>query len=66
MSEEGSFWINLAEKLFGLILIIISLLMIYFTATSTAALGIFTGLFGFLSAVILIAGAFLMIVKAPE
>jgi len=66
MSEEGFFWINLAEKLFGLILIIISLLMIYFTATSTAALGIFTGLFGFLSAVILIAGAFLMIVKAPE
>jgi hypothetical protein len=66
MSEEGSFWISLAEKLFGLILIIISILMIYFTATSTAVLGMFTGLFGFLSAVILIAGAFLMIVKAPE
>ena len=66
MSEEGSFWVSLAEKLFGLILIIVSALMIYFTATSTAALGVYTGLFGFLSAMLLIAGTFLIIVRAPE
>jgi hypothetical protein len=66
MSETGSFWIKLAEKFFGFLLIVLSILMIYFTATSTASLGVFTGLFGFLSALPLIAGAFLIIVKPPE
>jgi uncharacterized membrane protein HdeD (DUF308 family) len=66
MSEEGSFWIGLAEKFFGLVLLILSILMIYFTATSTDALGAFAGFFTFLSAVILVAGAFLIIVKPPE
>jgi uncharacterized membrane protein HdeD (DUF308 family) len=67
MSEEGaSFWITLAEKFIGLILIIVSILMIYFTATSTSVLTVFTGLFAFLGAVLLIGGAFLIIVKAPE
>ena len=66
MSETGSFWIKMAEKFFGLLLIVLSILMIYFTATSTASLGVFTGLFGFLSALPLIAGVFLIIVKPPE
>ena len=67
MSEEGaSFWITLAEKFIGLILIILSILLIYFTATSTIVLNVFTGLFAFLSALLLIGGAFLIIVKAPE
>jgi hypothetical protein len=67
MSEEGaSFWITLTEKFIGLILIIVSILMIYFTATSTSVLTVFTGLFAFLGAVLLIGGAFLIIVKAPE
>jgi uncharacterized membrane protein HdeD (DUF308 family) len=67
MSEEGeSFWITLAEKFIGLLLIIVSILMIYFTATSTNVLNVFTGLFAFLSAILLIGGAFLIIVKAPE
>jgi uncharacterized membrane protein HdeD (DUF308 family) len=67
MSEEGSsFWITLAEKFIGLVLIIISLVMIYFTATSTSTLSVFTGLFAFLSAVVLIGGAFLIIVRPPQ
>jgi hypothetical protein len=67
MSEDrDSFWITLAEKFFGLLLIIVSIIMMYFTFTSGAALSIFTGFFGFLGVVILVAGAFLIVVKAPE
>jgi uncharacterized integral membrane protein len=66
MSETGSFWIKMAEKFFGFLLIILSILMIYFTATSTASLGVFSGFFGFLSAVPLIVGVFLIVVKPPE
>ncbi len=66
MSEGGSIWIGLAEKLFGLILILVSILLFYFTYTSTASLSVFTGLFGFLSTIVLIAGIFLIIVKPPE
>jgi hypothetical protein len=67
MSEEGdSFWITLAEKIFGLVLIVLSIIMFYFTFTSSAVLGLFTDFFGFLGFVILIAGAFLIVVKPPE
>lgn len=67
MSEEGeSFWITLAEKFFGLLLVIISIIMFYFTFTSTSSLGLFTGFFGFLGFVMLIAGAFLIVVRPPE
>jgi preprotein translocase subunit SecY len=63
--ESGSLWIKLAEKFFGLLLIVVSALLIYFTATS-GTLGVYAGLFYFLSVVILIAGAFLVIVSPPE
>lgn len=66
MSETGTFWINLTEKAFGLFLISLSILMIYFTATSTNVLGAYSGLFGFLSVIVMIAGAFLIVVKPPE
>ena len=67
MSDEGSsFWLNLVEKIIGLFLIALSIVMIYLTATSTTTLDIATGLFAFLSAVILIGGVFLIIVKPPE
>ena len=66
MSEEGSLWIKIAEKFFGLLLIILGALLVYFTATSTAALGVYTALFVFLSMVVLAAGAFLIVVKPPE
>ena len=64
--SEVSFGVKLTEKLLGIILLIISGLMIYFTATSTAALGGFVGFFAFLSAIVLIVGAFLVVVKIPE
>ncbi len=66
MSEEGSLWIKIAEKFFGLIIIILGALLVYFTATSSAVLGVFTALFVFLSIVFLAAGAFLIVVKPPE
>jgi hypothetical protein len=67
MSEEGeTFWVSLAEKFFGLLLTIIGALFLYFTATSTAALGVFTAFFGLLSIIVLAVGLFLLLVKPPE
>jgi hypothetical protein len=67
MSEEGdTFWVSLAERVFGFILIIIGAVMLYFTATSTNVLGGFSVFFGTLSAILVIVGIFLIIVKPPE
>jgi hypothetical protein len=67
MSEDsGSFWATLTEKLIGFALVILSIVMIYFTATSTNVLSAFTGLFVFLSIIVLAGGAFLILVKPPE
>jgi hypothetical protein len=66
MSEGDTFWVSLSEKFFGLLLAVIGALFLYFTLTSTAALGGFTGLFSFLGVVILLIGLFLLIVRPPE
>ncbi len=66
MSEGDTFWLSLAEKFFGLLLVIIGALFLYFTLTSTDALGVFTGFFGFLGILVLIIGLFLLFVRPPE
>ena len=70
MSEEGdTFWVTLAERLFGLFLIIIGAVMLYFTATSSSgadSLGPFGVLFGALSVILVLLGIFLLLVKPPE
>ena len=67
MSEEGdTFWVNLTEKFFGLLIVVIGALLIYYTATSTDALGAFSWFFGVVSAVMLVIGLFLLLVRAPE
>jgi hypothetical protein len=66
MSEEDNFWIKFGEKFFGLLLIIIGAVVLYFTATSTAELAAFAWLFGFLSIVLLAIGIVLLIAKPPE
>jgi nitrate reductase gamma subunit len=67
MSEEGdTFWVSLAEKFFGVLLIIISAVMLYYTATSTDTLGTFSLFFGVLSVIVLIIGIFLLLVKPSE
>ncbi len=63
--EQDTFWVSLSEKFFGLLLIIISALLLYYTATSPA-LGVFSILFGILGIIILAIGIFLLIVKPPE
>jgi hypothetical protein len=66
MSEEGdTFWISLAERVFGLILIIIGAILLYFTVTSSD-LGGFTAFFGVLSVILVIVGIFLTIVKPSQ
>jgi hypothetical protein len=69
MSEEGdTFWVSLAERLFGLLLIVIGGVMLYFTATTSGSSGLggFSGLFGFLYVILIIVGIFLLLVKPPE
>ncbi len=66
MSEGDTFWISLGEKFFGLLLLILGVLSLYYTATSTAQLGGFWGLFGFLSAALLATGVVLLLVRPPE
>ncbi len=66
MSDEGdTFWVSLAEKFFGVLLIVIGAVMLYFTAT-TSGLGAFTVFFGVISLIMLIIGLFLLLVKPPE
>ena len=66
MSEEGdTFWISLAEKFFGLILLVIGSILLYFTATSTNELKIFSAFFGFLSIMVIAVGLILLLVKPP-
>lgn len=67
MSEEGgSYWVSFAEKLVGILLIIVSGLMLYFTATSTDSLGVYSWIFAVLGVIVLIIGIFLLLVKPPE
>jgi len=63
MSEEGGFGLVVAEKFFGLILIVIGALTTYYTVTSTQALRDYTGFFGLLSIIVLALGVILIIAK---
>jgi hypothetical protein len=66
MSEEGdTFWVSLTERVFGLLLIVIGAVMLYYTATSPD-LGPFAVLFGALSVILVLLGIFLLIVKPPK
>jgi hypothetical protein len=66
MSEQDTFWISLGEKFFGLLLLIIGIILLYFTVTSTDVLGSFSAFFGFLSIVILALGIVLLISRPSE
>ena len=67
MSEEGdTFWVSLAEKFFGVIVIIIGGIMLYLTATSTGMLGAFSLFFGVVSVILLAIGLFLLLVRPTE
>jgi hypothetical protein len=63
MSEEGSFGLNLTEKFFGLILLIMGAVALYYTITSAQALLTFTAFFSFLSLVVIVVGLVLVTAK---
>jgi hypothetical protein len=63
MSEEGSFGITAAERFFGLILLAVGLLLMYYTLTSMDVLKAFTGFFGFLSLIFVLLGGVLITAK---
>jgi len=65
MSEEGSAGITIAEKFFGLLLVVIGALAMYYTFASSQVLLAFTGFFAFLSIILLVLGILLIIAK-PE
>ncbi|MCW4018112.1 MAG: hypothetical protein NWF00_05475 [Candidatus Bathyarchaeota archaeon] len=65
MNDADSFWAMLAEKAIGILLIILSILVFYFTTTSSV-LSVFSGVFIFIGIGILVSGAFLMIVRPPD
>ncbi|HMK94273.1 MAG TPA: hypothetical protein VK536_02610 [Candidatus Limnocylindrales bacterium] len=67
MSEEGdTFWVSLAEKFFGIIVIVIGGVLLYLTATSTGELGAFSIFFGIVSIILLAIGLFLLLVRPTE
>ena len=67
MSDEGdTFWVSLTERIFGLLLIVIGAVMLYYTVTSTDTLGGFSVLFGALAVILVLLGIFLLIVKPPK
>jgi hypothetical protein len=63
MSEEGGFGLEVAEKFLGLIIFIVGLLALYYTVSSSDALAGYTGLFSFLSIILVIIGFVLLIAK---
>lgn len=63
MSEEGSFGLSMAERFFGLIVLIIGIITLYYTLESAGTLLMFTGFFGFLCVVLVILGIVLITVK---
>jgi ABC-type tungstate transport system substrate-binding protein len=67
MSEEGdTFWVSLAEKFLGLLVIVIGGVLLYLTATSTGELGAFSLFFGVLSVILLAIGLFMLLVRPTE
>ncbi len=63
MSEGAGFGLNIAEKMFGFILLVIGILTAYFTFTSTAELSAFLWFFGVLSIIVIIVGLILLTAK---
>jgi hypothetical protein len=63
MSEEGSLGMRIAEKFFGLLLVTVGALTMYYTFATSQDLVAFTGFFAFLSIILLVSGILLVIVK---
>ncbi|MDR2719979.1 MAG: hypothetical protein LBC03_04155 [Nitrososphaerota archaeon] len=66
MSKNNTYWVILAEKILGIVTIIISAIMLYYTATNADILGTHSTIFGALGAAILIAGILLLIITPKD
>ena len=62
-SGESGFGLVLAEKFFGLVLVVVGALAAYYTVTSARVLRDYTGFFGFLSIILLALGIVLIVAK---
>ena len=63
-AHSDRYWVSLAEKFFGFLLLIIGIIMIYYTATTP--LGQATWIFALLSIVLVAVGVLLISAKPPE
>lgn len=63
MSEEGSYWIKLFERFFGVIIILVGGLSMYYVLTSLPALQIFSAFFVFLNLLLILLGLILLTAK---
>ncbi len=63
MSEEGNFWIKLMERLFGVVIIFVGGLTMYYVLTSLQDLDIYAGFFAVLNVILIILGLLLLTAK---
>jgi hypothetical protein len=63
LSEEGGFGITLAERFFGLIVLAVGAIMMYYMLTSLQQLGAAAGILGFLNVILIVLGLFLLTAK---
>jgi hypothetical protein len=63
MSEEGGFGLTLAERFFGLIVLIVGGISAYYTLTSIQSLDPYSGLFVFLTIVLIAVGIIMLTAK---
>jgi hypothetical protein len=65
MSEESGWGLNVAERFFGLLILVVGAITLFYTATSGDALDGYTGLFSFLC-IILIGIGFVVLIAKTE
>jgi hypothetical protein len=63
VSQEGSFGASAAERFFGLIILAVGVMSVYFTLTSSVELNGFTGFLGVLSIILIVLGLLLITAK---
>jgi hypothetical protein len=63
-AQSDNYWVSLAEKFFGFLLLVIGAIMIYYTATTS--LGQVTWIFWVLDVVLVAVGLFLVLARPPR
>jgi sugar phosphate permease len=66
MSEEAGFGLGFAERVFGLVILLVGGVTAYYTFVSVKELAGFEGFFVFLSIILIVLGLVLMTAKTEE